>query len=336
MLEVERRSVAVIDTQTHWYSRTLWDAYTQLDLYPQCRADGDGYKLELAPGSWFDIPPVFYDLDVQFSVFDAVGIETIISSSASFGDVDMLPPSRAADLARQLNQERAAAQRKYAGRFYGLATLPWQAPVLALDVLDDAAALGLVGVLLHSNIAGQAVDCEERRPLYRRIAELGLALVLHPARTIMEPSLRDYGLEYLVGFPFDTSLAALRLVLSGIVAENLDLRIVHPHCGATLPYLAGRIDSSHDQAYSMGAALPIPPSKQLQSFFTDTVCQSEQTLAFARGFYGDENIMFGSDFPFFSPESELTFARRAMGRSEHVLHDNARRVFGLDGHAEGR
>jgi aminocarboxymuconate-semialdehyde decarboxylase len=320
----------VIDTQTHWYSRTLWDAYLELDAYPRCRRDGDDYAFELAPDRWFPIKALFFELEVQLETFAEAGIDAVISSSASFGDVDRLPLDQAKEAAFKLNQERADAQSEHEGRFYGLATLPWQDGEAALEVLEEAARHDLKGVLIHSNIAGSPVDADELRPVYARIAEVGLPLCLRPAQTIAEERLRDYGLEYVVGYMFDTSLAALRLVLSGIAAENPDLRIVHPHCGATLPYLSGRIDSSHDKPYSLGERLPTLPSEQLSAFYTDTVCQNPDTLAFARSFYKQGHVVFGSDFPFFSPVEELRFVREAAGEDrDAILSENARRLFEL-------
>lgn len=325
--------MTVIDTQTHWYPRLLWEAYLDNREYPRCRREGDGFVFELAPERWFPIQPHFYELERQLEVFDAAGVDTIVSSSASFGDVDGLPVDRAKEVAYALNEERAAAEREHAGRFYGLATIPWQETEAALEVLDDAVQrLGLRGVVLHSNIAGRHVDSEETRPVFRRIAELGVPVCFHPARTIAEERLRDYGLEYVVGYMFDSSVAALRLVLSEIVSKLPDLKVVHPHCGATLPYLAGRIDTSHSKPYSLGRELSPPPSAQLAGFYTDTMSQSRDTLAYALGFYEEGHVVFGSDYPYFDPAMELAFVRDALAgdeRREGVLHGNAARLFGL-------
>jgi len=323
----------VVDSQTHWYPRLLWDAYTERTEYPRCRPEGDGYLFELAPDRWFPIRPHFYELEQQLEVYEAAGIDVVISSSASFGDVDGLPIERAKEVALALNELRAEAERGHRGRFYGLATIPWQDTEAALDVLEDAVTrLGLRGVLIHSNVAGAPIDSEHLRPVYARLAELGVPLCLHPARTIMEDRLRDYGLEYLLGYMFDTSLAALRLVLSGILTELPGLKVVHPHCGATLPYLAGRIDSSYSKPYSLGTEWPTPPSRHLAGLYTDTMSQSAATLAFARGFYRAGHVMFGSDFPYFEPSLELSFVRRALegtGEEVAVLGENAVALFGL-------
>jgi aminocarboxymuconate-semialdehyde decarboxylase len=324
----------VIDSQTHWYPRILLEAYTERAEYPRCRRDGDGYLFELAPDRWFPIGPHFLTLDDQLETFERAGIDAIVSSSASFGDVDGLGVERAKEVAYALNETRSDAEREHAGRFYGLATVPWQDTDAALEVLDDAVGrLGLRGVLIHSNIEGAAIDSEHCRPIYTRIAELNVPLCIHPTRTIAEERLREYGLEYVLGYMFDSSLAALRLVFSGIVQELPALKVVHPHCGATLPYLAGRIDSSHSKPYSLGTDLPTPPSEQLADFYTDTMAQSAETLAFARSFYRPGHVMFGSDYPFFEPLQEVAFVREALaesGEEEAVLGGNAAALFGLE------
>ena len=322
----------VIDTQTHWFSPVLLDAHLGCEDYPRVRKDADGYAFEVAPGRFVPWGPSFTNLDHQLELFAAAGVDAIVSSSASFGDVDRLEVGLARETAIALNEERAVAERLHPGRFYGLATLPWQETEAALATLDDAVRrLGLRGVLLHSNIDGASVDSEWCRPVYARIAELGVPLFLHPARTILEEKIRDWGLEYLVGFMFDTSMAALRLVLSGIIAENPQLRVVLPHCGATLPYLAGRIDRSHERPYSLGRRLDPLPSEQLRRLFTDTMAQDPDTLRFARRFFGPGHMMFASDYPFFSPEHELAFIREQVPEPElgQILATNAAALLGI-------
>jgi predicted TIM-barrel fold metal-dependent hydrolase len=322
----------IIDSQCHWFSPTLLDALLDLDEYPRCRRDGDGYAFEVAPGRFVPWGPTFTDLEHQLEMFAAAGVDAVISSSGSFGDVDRLEAGRAGEVAHALNAERAAAEQAHAGRFYGLATLPWQDTEVALAVLDDAVQhLGLRGVLVHSNIDGAPIDSDARRPVYARIAELGVPLFIHPTRTLAEAQLRDYGLEYLVGFVFDTSLAALRLVLSEIVVENPALTVVLPHCGGTLPYLAGRIDASHEKPYSLGRRLDPLPSEQLRGFYTDTVSQDADTLGFARRFFAEGHVLFASDYPFFPVEQQLTFVRDRLAEPDRaaVLGGNAEKLLRL-------
>ncbi len=309
----------IIDTQTHWYSRTLLEAYVSSSTYPPCERDGDAYRLELIPGTWMPVPAHFMELDLQFEQFEAAGVDAVVSSSASFGDVDRLPIEVAKELAQALNEERAAAERSHSG-FFGLATIPWQDAEAAIEVLGDAVnRLGLRGALLHSNIAGGPVDADYLRPVYRKAAELGTPIFLHPGQTVLEDRVRDYGLEILLAYMVDTSIAALRLIFSGILDEAPELTIVHPHAGAILPYLGGRIDESYAKPFAVGEHLPQLPSAYLaERFYTDTVCQSAETLAFAKRFYGLDRLLFASDYPYFQPGEMAEFTRSHLSEGDQV------------------
>jgi aminocarboxymuconate-semialdehyde decarboxylase len=320
----------VVDTQAHWYSRTLLDAYVESDEFPGCRREGDSYAVELLPGDWWPLPVHFVELELQFETMRDAGVDVIVSSSGSFGDVDAFPVGEAKELAIAVNEERAVAEARYDG-FLGLASVPWQDADAAVEVLDDAVSrLGLRGALIHSNIVGRPIDAPYLRPVYERLSELGVPLFLHPGRTLLEPHVRDLGLEVILAYMFDTSLAALRLVLSGIL-DGLSLDVVHPHCGATLPYLAGRIDGAYWKAWALGRKLERPPSELLKGFYTDTMCQSPETLAYAKGFYGVEHLLYGSDYPYYQPAESLAFVRECLteAEAEAVLWENAARLLRL-------
>lgn len=320
----------VVDTHTHWYPRVLMEAYVKSDAYPSCRRERDSYAVELLPGQWVSLPLHFVELDLQLEMMHAAGVDVAVSSSASFGDVDALPLAEAVEIAVAVNEARADAISRHSG-FVGLATVPWQDPTAAAEVVSDAITrCGLKGVLLHSNIAGRPVDERTLRPVYETIAALGVPLFLHPGRTMLEPFARDLGLEVMVAYMFDSSLAALRLALSGIL-DGLSLDVVHPHCGATLPYLAGRIDGSHAKPWCLGRVHDPLPSEVLKGFYTDTMCQSAETLAYAHRFYGTEHLLYGSDCPYFSQSESLALVRSVLPEPAHedVLWKNADRLLGL-------
>ena len=51
----------VIDTQAHWYPRSLLDAYVENDGFPGCRREGDSYAIEMLPGQWTSLPLHFVE-----------------------------------------------------------------------------------------------------------------------------------------------------------------------------------------------------------------------------------------------------------------------------------
>ena len=55
----------------------------------------------------------------------------------------------------------------------------------------------------------------------------------------------EYWLMPLVGFLMDTTLAASKLVFSGVVARHPRIRWVLTHMGGAIPYLAERLDRGY-------------------------------------------------------------------------------------------
>ena len=148
-----------------------------------------------------------------------------------------------------------------------------------------------------------------------------MPLFLHPGRSLMEPYLR-YGMEYMVGFLFDTTTAALGLILGGVFEDCPGLEVVLPHGGSTLPYLIGRIDHLMGRPYLRARDLPHLPSHYLRSYFyTDSACFNSETLDRAIEFFGIDRMLLGTDYPFFPPEHGVAFVR------DNCDADAAERIF---------
>lgn len=322
----------VVDCQAHWHPRAYFEALCRRTGYPRARASGDGgYVAELAPDTSFPVMPLLVDLDRQLEQLTAAGIDIVVSSTGAFG-VEDLPAAEAVELAALLNEESARAQQAHPGRLYCLARIPLQEPEAAVRELDRAVGeLGLRGVCLPSNVAKGSIAEDRYRPVYARAEQLGVPIFLHPTRSLLEASLQRYGLEHVVAFMFDSSIAALDLVFSGILADHPALTVVHPHVGGTLPYLAGRIDHEYRKPWAMDSVLEQPPSDYLRRFYTDTVCQNPAALRLALDFYGPEHVVFSTDYPYWSPPDELALVRAtvAAGDQPAVLGGNALRLLGL-------
>lgn len=328
----------VVDCQSHWHPREFFEALARRDRPPRAtRAPDGGYVVELGEATRFPIMPLLLDLDRQLEDAAAAGIDVVVSSTGAFG-VEDLPAAEAGELAALLNEATRAAERAHPGRFHGLARVPLQSPEAALEVLDHAIGeLGLRGVCICSNVGGRSVADPDLWPVYERIEALGVPLFIHPTRTPHSDELERYGLEYVVGFMFDSTIAALDLAFSGAMERFPGLEVVHPHLGGTIPFLAGRIDYEYRKPWAMDTTLSRPPTEYLRRFHTDTVSQTPGALALALDFYGPERMLFASDYPYWSPAEELAFVRANVpaGHLDRVLAGNACRLLGLDRPAPG-
>lgn len=321
----------VIDCQWHWYPREFAESKLGRGRHPLWSRDGDALVYEPTPGRAWRYGPDYLDLDRQLEIMAAAGIDAVLASPVVVGDGSLLEPAADRAACEQLNELFAGAARANPGVVHGLAVLPMQDPAAAVEVLDDAISrLGLKGVLLHSNIAGQTIAGEASWPVYARAQELGIPLFLHPTHAFGDQRLADFKLEPPLGYMFDTTVAALSLILAGVLDAFPDLAIVHPHLGGTLPYLVDRVDVYASQG--RWPQLERPVKEYLTRFHTDTVNHSPGALATATDLYGTERLLFSSDHPYFGAADEVAFVREHVAAADHpaVFAGNARRLLGLD------
>jgi len=139
-----------------------------------------------------------------------------------------------------------------------------------------------------------------------------------------------YDLSAGVGFMFDTTLAAIRLILSGTLERHPGLRVVLPHTGGTLPYLISRIDH---QVAALGRGadrIRKPPSEYLKGMWTDTVAPGPLNLEFALKFWGADRVMFASDHPWLDIQPFVDLVERAglsPADKAKISAENARKLF---------
>jgi aminocarboxymuconate-semialdehyde decarboxylase len=326
--------MTVIDCQWHWYPPAFCDVLLARETYPRARRDGDGYVYEPSPREAWRYTREFVDLDHQFALMDEAGIDVVVASPSIAGDVTALDPAEGRATAELLNEELAAAQRRHPDRFRALAVLPLQDVAASIELLDDAVArLGLRGVLLHSNVAGGSITDLELWPIYARLQELEVPVFLHPTRAFPEERIRALALEPPLAYMFDTTVAALSLVLAGVLDAYPALKVVHPHLGGALPYLVDRVDVYRSQGrWQLEGSV----RSYLPRFYTDTVSESPEALRLAIELYGIDRILFSTDHPYFSARQGVAFVREQLdgADAERVLVGNAAALLGL-GLSEG-
>ena len=225
----------------------------------------------------------------------------------------------------------AGAQRKYPGRVWASAAVPLTDTKHAIEVLDHAILkLGLMGVNIPGSIGRDPrIDAERLAPFYARIEQLGVPLFLHPTDAVFGEDLEGYGgaLQLSLGRVIEVSVAASRLVFSGLMERHPNLRIVMSHTGGALPYQSGRMDKN-----GKNAKLPRPPSTYIRRMYTDTVSPHSMGMKFAIEYYGIDHVMYGSDYPCWDPATALALIQE-IGLSdadqEKLFYSNARRILGL-------
>ena len=203
------------------------------------------------------------------------------------------------DAAGVVNDSMAAAQTAYPDRICFLASLPWEYPAQAVDELARACDAGAVGVMVMANVAGRHLTEDAMAPIWQAIDDRALPVLVHPSEPPGTPDmdLTKYSLASTVGFMFDTTLAVTRMIFSGFLDRYPKLKIIASHAGATLPYLAGRLDRSWQMTIPGREAISIPPSDYLRRIWYDAVTYNQGSLELCIEVGGADKVLYGSDYP---------------------------------------
>jgi aminocarboxymuconate-semialdehyde decarboxylase len=209
------------------------------------------------------------------------------------------PPAVAVKLAKVTNDAFARVRDERRARFVPLATLPLcDAAASAAELERAMDQLTLPGAMLFSNVNGTGLDDGQFWPVYEVANDRDAVMMIHPTYPVGVEAMRDYWLMPLNGFLFDTTLAASKLVFSGVVKRYPRIRWVLGHLGGTIPYLAERLDRGWRAFADCRAHIDEPPTTYLKRhFWYDTVNFAQGPLKLAIEFAGADHILAGSDYP---------------------------------------
>jgi predicted TIM-barrel fold metal-dependent hydrolase len=299
---------------------------------------------------WVDIVPTLFDLDLRFRIMDKFEDYVQILTLASPPIEVAVGPRDAAELAKLANDELAELVMKYPYRFIAaVACLPMNDMNAALREADRAINdLNFRGVQIFTDINGKPLDSPEFTPLYEKMEFYGLPIWLHPHRQAWIPEYptedrSKYSLWDKLGWPFETTIAMTRLVMSGVLERYPTLKIITHHAGGMVPYFASRIEEDFDfnerEGYDYKQHLRKPVLDYYRKFYNDTALYGNTAgLTCAYAFCGAEHLLFGTDMPYDNQmgyrhirETVRSVQEMAVTDSERrlIFEDNAKRIMRL-------
>ena len=297
--------------------------------------DKDGNPNLHYPGDYNIAVRGHRDLAYRQEVLDTHGVTMQVVTLTTPG-THVETPADAARLASRVNDEFKEAIDTRGQHFTALATLPLNDPHASLKEFQRATGeLGLRGAMLFSNVNGVALSDERFWPLYEAANDIGAVLYIHPAHPVNVQMMEEYWLMPLVGFLFDTTLAAASLTFAGVPERYPKIRWALCHLGGAIPYLAERLDRGFHAFEDCRAKIQRPPSTYLKEFYYDTVNFDQGALRLAIDFAGADHILAGSDYPhqIGSIPSMLEAIAQLPVREEQregIRWKNAARLLGLE------
>ena len=325
----------VIDVHTHM----LNEGYVKL-----LRKHGGKYSVKKVRGGqtgihrdgapFMTLMPGMFDYEARIRAMDAAGVDiaivTLTSPNVYFGSSKV-----SLEAARLVNDDMAEQQRRYPERLRFMCSLPWQHPKAALAELKRACdELGAVGVMVLANVDGLSLTNKAFAPIWKEIDRRGLPVLVHPTAPpgTKQLDVAKYNLIASVGFMFDTSLAVSRMIFDGFLDRYPKLKLIAAHGGATLPYIAGRLDICFDNMPACREKISERPSAYLKKIYYDSVVFQQDSLELALKVGGEDKVLYGSDFPHNIGDMKGCLARvdaLPAAQRDAVRGGNAMRIFRL-------
>ena len=324
----------IVDFHNHYYPPEYVEALRSSRSAVRVTYAADGNPCVHYPGDYNILVPGHRDIDYREQVLKDHGVDTQVVSFTTPG-VHVEPPMTSYALAREINDAFARVVRDKKGRFTALATLPLNDPTASVVELERAMKdLGLPGAMVFSNVNHVALADDVFAPLWKKADELGAVIYIHPTDPQGVEAMMDYWLMPLVGFLMDTTLAAAKLVFSGVVERHPRIKWVLTHMGGATPYLAERYDRGYRAFAECQKNISKPPSEYLKEFYYDTVNFNPDAVKFAISFAGVDHLLAGSDYPHQIGSIPLmleTIDKLGLDKAskEKILGGNALRLLGL-------
>ncbi len=261
------------------------------------RRDPRGPIVHLKGSSMGPLTPPFIDLDVRLKEMNRQKVD-VHALSLTRPMVYGADGEMGLKLARAMNDAMAEANRAFPDRFLGFAILPMQETRLALEELERSSRLpGIRGVYMGTNINGRDLSHPDFYPIYERIEELRLPIFLHPINVLGPERLKGYFFYNLLGFPFETAVAAGHLIFSGVLDRFPRLTFCLPHAGGVFPSVVGRMNRGH-KIWQECQKIKHKPTAYLRRFVYDTISHDPGTLLYLIRLVGPDRVMLGSDYCF--------------------------------------
>ncbi|ORA78497.1 amidohydrolase family protein [Mycobacterium malmoense] len=298
------------------------------------------------PGAWLASRPgiveAISDLgEGRIAAMDEAGVDLAVLSLAAPG-VEQLDGPEAVRLARNCNDELAAAVGRHPDRLAGFAAVPISAPEAAAEELERAVRQhGFPGAVINGHSKGRYLDDRYFEPVLERAAALKVPIYLHPTippAGVIESSYAGFAADVTFvlatvgwGWHINTATHVLRLILGGVFDRYPSLQFIIGHMGEATSFMLPRFDATLTPELT-GLRHPVSTYLRRNLNYTFANFNDEPTYANLVAQVGVGRVCFSADYPFGSMRAARAFFDNLPLRHDErasISHRNAERLLGL-------
>lgn len=222
-----------------------------------------------------------------------------------------------------VNRGLAGIAQRHSSRLTALPHLPIEHPALAADIAARAIASGQRRFSAPSGGPGRMLSDAAYASLWRTLDEAGAFVLFHPGESD-DARLTPFYLTNLLGNPYETTVAIAHIVFGGIAERYPGIKFCFAHGGGAAAMLAGRFERAfHTDRPGVDKTLE-PPHAALQRLWVDCITHEPGALRQAANIFGENHVVFGSDWPFpmglIEPHAQLAWLEG--DARKRVVEDN--------------
>lgn len=249
-------------------------------------------------GKWgFELKDFFIDFSKYKNELNKASITHAVTSPIPQLFMYDFNPVITAEISSVYNEALANLTKTYPDTISALGTVPLNSPEQAAALLQEAMNIGLKGAIIGPGLSGHMLSDDYFKPFFEEANRLKAIIFIHPLLS-EDPRLKRRMMPNLIGVPWETTVSATDLLLSGFTDTYPNVKVLFAHGGGFLPYQLGRLDKGFEQWDAVSANLKALPSEYAKQFWYDTVLWNKKSIDFLINTVGEQRVVPGSDFPF--------------------------------------
>ena len=239
---------------------------------------------------------VFMDAQKRIEAMNALGVDLQLLSPNPLSFFGHINAEDALEFARASNDAMVKHIDPFKDRLLGAASVPLQDPELACEEVERAVTdLGLIAAYVGTDY-GFSLDDPKLDVFYQTVVNLDIPLLIHPAtnngiRGAADERLSRFGLDLILGYAYEETIAVASLVLGGVMQRHPKLDVCVSHGGGAIAFLKQRFES---MATFLGAESTF--AEDLKLLWFDSHLEEGPAHDLVVSTVGSDRMVFGTNF----------------------------------------